>query len=375
MSEDGRWWTYVLESGIGVQRLLSYHVGQKNRDVCFILGAGFDPRMNLGLRALVEAGGDGRRQLMVLRFDEGASSPSHAYVEWSKENLEELSRLSVEGKFTSQEKELQMFAADGRRIGSRSAANLFRTVMDLEGFTDIILDVSSLPQSIFCPLVAKLLYLQKKCEGRPPNLFVLAADNTELDVSIVNEGVDEDADYIHLFRSGRERISAAREPTVWVPVLGEHKEVQLERLHELVAPNEICPLLPSPSQNPRRGDQLLIEYRELLFSRLRVEPLNILYAAEQNPFEVYRQVRQTILHYQRALNPLGGCHPVVSSVSTKLLSLGTLLAAYELKVSGTHVGIAHIESHGYRVENETLAWQQGRTSTLFAMWLAGDCYE
>lgn len=278
---------------------------------------------------------------------------------------------------TLETRQVQMFAVDGRRIGSRSAANIFRTSEELSGFSDVILDVSSLPRSIFYPLLAKLLHLQEGIAdaGRRPNLFAFGSENPALDARIVDEGVDEAADYVHLFRSGSERMSAAGEPTVWIPILGEGQAVQLERLYELVNPNEICPLLPSPSLNPRRGDELVVEYRELLFARLRVEPRNILYASERNPFEVYRQIRRTILHYQRALRPLGGCQPVVSSVSTKLLSIGGLLAAYELKQAKVHVGIAHIESQGYRIDDEATARSLASQSTLFGLWLAGESYD
>ena len=374
MSTDDRWSTYVLESGLGLQRLLSYHLGNSKRDVCFILGAGFDPRMNLGLKTLIEAGGGGRRHVIVLNFDEGPSSPSQDYKSWSDDNIRELEVLSVPQNVSLDARELQMFAADGRRVGSRSAANLFRTPEEFTEFTDIVLDVSSLPRSIFCPLLAKLLYLQALGISPQPNLFAFAAENLLLDAMIIDEGVDEAADYVHLFRGGGERMSAAGKPTVWIPLLGESQTVQLERLHEFVSPNEICPLLPSPSLNPRRGDELIAEYRELLFERLRVEPRNILYASEQNPFEVYRQVRRTISYYQRALKPLGGCQPVVSSVSTKLLSIGALLAAYEFKMAGDHVGVAHIESQGYRITDEMNFRKLRTDSALFGLWLAGECY-
>jgi len=39
-------------------------------------------------------------------------------------------------------------------------------------------------------------------------------------------------------------------------------------------PDEICPVLPFPALNPRRGDNLVLEYRDLLFDRLRID-LNV----------------------------------------------------------------------------------------------------
>ncbi len=375
MSLAGRWSNYVLASGEELQKLLKLHCANAKRDICFILGQGFDPRMNMGLHAVLEAGGEGRRHIVSLEFDEGSSSPSHYHQDSVDQNLIELQRLK-NGHCTNEVKTVKMWAPDGRRISSRSAANLYSRAEEFAGFSDVFLDISALPRSIFYPLLAKLLYLQEhdSGEGRKLNLFVLVAESPQVDAQIIDEGVDEAADYTHLFRSGTDRMSATGEPKVWIPILGEGQRIQLERLYELVTPQEICPILPSPALNPRRGDNLIIEYRELLFDRLRVEPRNILFASERNPFEVYRQVRKTILHYQRALSPLGGCHPVVSSVSTKLLSIGALLAAYELKQAKLAVGIAHIETHGYRIQNEHELKQMAARSTLFGLWLSGECY-
>ena len=118
----------------------------------------------------------------------------------------------------------------------------------------------------------------------------------------------------------------------------------------------------------------MYEYRELLFDQLRIEPTNIIYAAERNPFEAYRQIRRTILQYGRALEPLGGCRSVVSALSTKLLSLGALLAAYELKQAGVDVGIAHVESQGYSIEEEYLEQPTDTQTVLFGLLLGGEYY-
>jgi hypothetical protein len=104
-----------------------------------------------------------------------------------------------------------------------------------------------------------------------------------------------------------------------------------------------------------------------------VEPRNIIYASERNPFEAYRQLRQTIGHYQLALAPLGGCLSVLSVVSTKLLSLSALLAAYELKQAKINIGIAHVESQGYRADGSYFEVKNTQ-AVLFGMVLTGEYY-
>ena len=91
-----------------------------------------------------------------------------------------------------------------------------------------------------------------------------------------------------------------------------------------------------------------------------MEPRNILYAAEKNPFEVYRQIYRTSIHYYDALDAVDGCRVVVSAVSSKLLSIGALLASYELKQKGYRIGISNVESQGYKMESppEYTAYQE-----------------
>jgi hypothetical protein len=137
MNPAPRWSSYVLASGTDLHRLLADHCGATNRDVCLILGEGFDPRMNMGLRAVLQAGGAGRRHVIRLKFDEGTSSPSHSYEALGKQNLAEFEDLTKDG-CTIDVKNVKMWAPDGRRISSRSAASLFSSPKDFADFSDVL---------------------------------------------------------------------------------------------------------------------------------------------------------------------------------------------------------------------------------------------
>lgn len=127
--------------------------------------------------------------------------------------------------------------------------------------------------------------------------------------------------------------------------------------------------------DPRRGDNLVVEYRELLFDQLRVETRNFIYASETNAFEAYRQLRRAILHYAEALEPLGGSNAVISANSSKLLSVGALLAAYELKCEGADIAIAHVEAHGYVLTDSGDDLDRlANESRIQCLWLSGSCY-
>jgi hypothetical protein len=371
-----RWATYVMARGPEINDLMKSHFAWPKRSICFIMGKGFDPRMNLGLRMILDEHPEHDYRVLLLEFSEGPNSPSNRYANFVQENAEELARIT-DKRAHVQSRELVMWSPDGRRVGSRAAANLFQKPDELKDYTDVIVDISSLPRGIFYPLLAKLLYLaQQQPEGKNRlNLFVLVSENSAIDARIVDEGIDEEADYVDLFRSGADRMASALHPKVWVPILGEEQGLQLRRIHDLVNPDEICPVLPSPSLVPRRADLLVGEYHVLLFDQMRVEPQNFIYASERNPFEVYRQMCRTIQHYNRVLHPLGGCRAIISSVSSKLLSVGGLLAAYELKRAKLDIAIAQIESQGYSIVDDETIRKLVHDSSLFALWLSGECYE
>lgn len=69
---------------------------------------------------------------------------------------------------------------------------------------------------------------------------------------------------------------------------------------------EICPVLPSPSRDPRRGDRLLMEFKGPLFDTRETPFTNVLYAHEGDPFEAYRQLLGTKKRYRRSLSVVGG---------------------------------------------------------------------
>jgi len=369
-----RWRDYFLREGAGFDDFWRSFFAEQRREVLLVLGHGFDARMCDGLEKLLSLGGEGARDVALIAFDEGPQSPSHTYADQRRANgarIKEL--LGDRGKLNN--RPITMFSGEGRRIGARSIAQEFASANEFQPYTDVVIDISALPRGLYLPLLAKMLALfdldQKDGEAR--NLHVVVSHSPATDAAIVEEGLEDGATYLHGFAAAAlESEATSAQPKIWIPVLGKCQQPQLERIHSLVAPDEICPLLPSPAQDPREGDSLMVEYRDLLFDQLRVEPRNIIYAAESNPFEVYRQIMRSILHYHRALSPLGGCKVALSAMSSKLASIGVLLAAYELshRDPKVTVGVAHVESQGYRVESNSVA----RSTTLFTMWLSGECY-
>jgi hypothetical protein len=377
MSDDLRWRNYVLRGGDETTTMWRALLAERERNVLYVLGLGFDERMCLGLDLVLGAGGEGKRDVALLSFEEGAESPSRAHADLRLANETKLKEIVQGARCALSQRNIKLVSDDNRRIGGRSIAREFNGADDFKDYSDVVIDISALPRGLYFPLLAKLLNIfdQPLEDGVVRNLHVIVAHSPVLDASINDEGIDDNATFLHGFSAAEfEREATREQPRVWLPVLGRGQRVQLDRIHALVTPDEICPVLPSPAQNPREADDLILEYRDVLLDQLRVEPRNIIYASESNPFEVYRQIMRSVIRYKRALAPLSGCKAVVSAMSSKLSSLGALLAAYELRGSTgdahVDVGVAHVEAQGYTLQRLS----DVPPPTLYNLWLAGECY-
>ena len=374
LSGQDRWLGYTLRGGAKFVPLWDSLVRSSERDLLFIVGRGFDPRMCTAIETILSLGGKGARDCLIIEYDEGQASPSRAHDTLITANVDFLERL-IKGSNRLSKRQIQMLSEDGRRrVGSRRAAEILTSADITAGYTDILLDINALPRSLYMPMLAKLLHLiDGTSDTDGLNLHVVTSDNPTLDGSITAKALSDDATYLHGFESGIEQEATAGVPKVWMPILGEGKISHLMRIYYLVDPAEIVPILPFPCTNPRRTDNLLFEYRSYLFDELRVEPTNFMYVPEQNPFGVYREIMSAVKHYTDALAPLGGCKVVISALSSKLLSLGALLAAYDLKQQKHRVGIAHVEAEGYAMCDSTPNNEHSRD--LFDIWITGEPYD
>ena len=138
---------------------------------------------------------------------------------------------------------------------------------DLEAYTDIVVDVSSMQTQTFFPLLGDVLIRLARADppsGKRPNLFVVVSEDLGIDKAITKSGLDEEASFVHGFLGSASLRTAALVPAIWIPLLGENRGDELELVRKEIKPAETCPVVPSPSLDPRRGDQMLLEHRELL---------------------------------------------------------------------------------------------------------------
>lgn len=371
-----RWNPYVLLQNERVTTFWQSHFSAKHRRVLLIMGKGFDVRMNFTVKSILECAPQLDLSCMLIEFEEGKKSSSLDYEPLVKENVAELTSLL--GKVPiSKSIKLLSGKKEKRRVGDREAAELFSDYNTLKAYTDIIVDISALPRGIYFSLVGKILTLiDKYAEPHTQNLFITVAENPILDSRIEESEIDQDLNYLYGFGGGIELTADMEKPLIWFPILGEDKDSHIRKAFEKITETngrlfEICPTLPFPSKNPRRSDSLLMEYHGILFDELSIERQNIMYVPEQNPFEAYVQLTRAIKNYNKSLDVLNGCKVALSTFSSKLLSIGTLLVAYE---NNENVGVLNVDTKGYQIKNVEEFKNLKAKSELYASWIAGEAY-
>jgi hypothetical protein len=363
--KKGRWRDYFFCDNHTFHSFWKNYLGS-NKNLLFIIGRGFDPRMNSGIKKIINNGGQ-IGKCICIKLNEGDKSPSHEYRDRIDTNFQELQKL-LNDKDSIELRTVDMWSDDYRHIASKNAANVILNG-DLSNFSDIIVDISSLPRIIFIPIISKIISILEHYKFKT-NLHIIVAENFALDEKIKSDGLIEEAIFIHGFDGYLNNQININKPRIWMPILGSGQILKLRKINDLIKPDEICPVLPFPSRNPRRCDDLVIEYKEFFSEYPGIETNNIIYVNELNPFEVYRQICHTVKQYEEAMAPLGGCNIIISPLSSKLLSIGALLAAFELKLALTEV-----PSLGYSIIDEDGFNSEIGKEELFELWLYGEPYE
>jgi hypothetical protein len=315
-----RWRDYVMVRGPRFESFWADHGGEPGRRLLFVVGRGFDPRAPFGLQRLAAAAPVCAIDVVALEFKDelAADSPEQtqaAHANW----LAFEAAVATRGTLTAKTINFRNEKRDS--VAARSAANLFADGNAFELYTDVVIDISAMPRVVYFPLISRLLYFHddlQKNGKRAPNVHVIVSEDPSLDMLIREHGISEEASYLHPFEGPFNREAKGGQPTVWIPVLGEGRTHHFERMFVLVKPTEVCPVLPSPARNPRRSDDIVMEYQKLLFDEVGLDPRNIIYGSEFNPFDVYRQVRRTVLHYHRVLGLIGGCRVALSAMCSKV---------------------------------------------------------
>lgn len=359
-----RWADYVLARGATDVENLWTTTAPTDQDTLYVLAEGFDPRTLVGVKRFLATHDPHRTTILSLGMppagDVTADAMAHA------------SSLELSALAASAGAELHKLAypvvseprAAGKKIVEQVIAGKF---LDAAGL--MVIDVSAMPTAVHFALIGAVLQYLTRREDRP-DVQVVVCENPELDASIINVGTGP-ADTIAGFMHKLDLEARSKQLRIWAPVLGPGEAVALKSLFDRLEPREICPVLPLPSRNPRLADDLLLEYRSLLFETMEVDPRDIIYADERNPFDLYRTLSRFNARYREALEaPLGEVKVILSAHSSKLMSLGVFLAAHE-----HNLPVMSAPPTSYTLAPGFVSERFAAHNQLVCLWLEGSPYQ
>lgn len=382
------WKHYVFKRGAAVEDTWDQFFLDRPMSLLYIGGRGFDTRAQGVLRRLVKSIEPNlsfithAEQLLVGMNHYELDEHLKALTE---ENARELTNLfSVIG--TTSELAINAAGEDGEAVSTSSALRLtVNSILEkISGYTDVILDVSSLPRVAYLAILTGVLKHLIPDKNTPNALFanginfqVLVAEDASLDSAITSEDPSADLVTIPGFSLALYAESMKDWPMVWLPILGESRLGQLRMVKGAIPDDaEICPIVPHPSESLRRAEKLLLEYHSLLIDKLQIPMANFLYVSESNPFEVYRQLMGTMNRYLASLKILGGCRLAVTPLSSKLVTLGAGMACFEMSQGSLNnnygIAIPYAEPMRYVASKGALTQSKAELVSLI---LTGSSYQ
>lgn len=355
---QARWARCIHQRGQEVETFINEFLAESHRRVLLIGGAGFDPR-STALAARVAAKLGGRATGLFLR--EERPNPSSELIARGDKNAAALVELLPSSKV----ERLEIFATDGAVVGGRRVASLVDR-MQLDAFSDIVVDFSALSKGVSFPIVRHLL--ERAARGQTKgNIHLMVVDQVTTDIQIRDVGSDRAA-LISGFEARWWLSDTQEKAKLWVPQLIQDQHALLARIHQFVRPDDVCPILPFPATNPRRPDELIEEYASEMQSVWEVDPRDVVYADEKNPLDVYRSLIRIHSARTRVFQGTGGSTVVLSPLGSKALAIGSLMAALELDCP-----VVYVEALEYHVDFSKV--RDGISDADFIhVWLAGEAY-
>lgn len=352
-----RWDRCVVQRGAELHQFFEEYLNSAQRHLLLIAGGGFDPR-STALAQTISKLAKPKLTALVVREERAGSNPE--LRSRANKSTEELCHL-----MTATVAEIQVLASDNAPIGGREMVNALAR-LDFSSVTDVLLDISALSTGIYFP-AARYLY-EVATRNNATNFHLFVAEEPELDHGI--RGIAHDVPSpLHGFRGSFGIDRSAGAVRLWLPQLVPGRRAALDRLHRRVNPAEVCPILPFPSSRPRLGDALVEEYRVELLSAWEVDLRNCVYAAENDPLDLYRIALRLNQARRRIFAEAGGSLLILSPTGTKILSVGALLAALECDLP-----VVLAESVAYEVRNIEAfhaSLDELRSQNLVHLWLHG----
>ena len=357
-----RWREGVAHLGPDVEPFLKSLLATGDRSLIYIAGAGFDPRSG-HLAEIISATG-------VMRFGVFLREERPNPLEVLKQRGD-ASQARLEAAFPDSVVETVNIFEDHIPVAGLKAVEKIRkhvtTPGRLKAVTDVIVDLSALSIGVSFPIVG-LLFEAIEDGGLEVNLHVVAATGgPAIEAAIVAEQAES---YQNPTGFKGDLPPGGESPKrLWIPQLSGPKHAAYRELFKELAPDETCPVFPFPSRDPRGVEALLNEFTREIVDEWAVEPRQMLYAAEDDPLDLYRTLARIHLArtdiYERAGEV---SQTVLSPIGSKAMAIGALLAAIEYKLP-----VAYVEARRYKPPSGNFV-EDPDPAGFVHVWMLGEVY-
>ena len=244
---------------------------------------------------------------------------------------------------------IDIFADDGAPVGGSQIVEKLLSYPIPDEITDVIVDISALSLGVGFPAARMLL---EQCERRADCVFhLMISSDPDLDDQIRCDPSDRPGPAKGfaprpIAVGGDDDLDIAQ---IWIPQLTHGLKSTLVKIgRQLPKLYKVCPLLPFPSRNPRRADDLISEYATEIAEEWRVEPHDFVYASESNPLDTYRLLSRLKQRFDRAMEGIYALHMILSPIGSKVMAAGALMAAIEHDMT-----VRYVETESYAFDGVT----------------------
>ena len=353
------WDRCVDHYGQEVGDFFRLHFSEGHRKCLFIAGAGFDPRATLVAGHLSETVGD---RLSCLFIREERPDPDETLVARAEANLKSLQGMCTNNRVLI----INVFSDDNAVVGGINAVSNMANI-ELDTYTDIVIDLSALSIGISFPIV-KYVYDAVRGLRMQTNIHLLVVSNPELD-SLISSAPNDRITEVRGFSRWDRLYGEDEKARLWLPQLSGGRKETLRLIFNAVVPHDTCPILPFPSDDPKTGDKLAVDFVAELENEWRVDTRNFVYADERNPLDIYRTILRIDDERKPVFQSFGGSVVILSPLGSKILAIGALMAALERQFP-----LVYVEALEYNVPWTRLDEVLADASKVAHIWLYGEAY-
>ena len=351
-----RWDPCISHRDAAAQQFIADYFAQADREVLLVCGAGFDPRAT-ETATLLDAAAGARLQAHLIR--EHRPRPNATLLDKADANQAALEKLVPRNQVHT----VNVFSDDEKTVvAGKRVVEMFRR-LPLARVTDLVVDLSALSTGVSFPLV-RFLVSQADATRDFPNVHLLVLTSPTTDDAVRSELMDQHQ-MVPGFGEELMTTAGARKPKLWLPQLGKRATSALDVIQNRMRFDEICPILPFPARSPRAVEELVEAYRVQISETWLVDDRDLLYAAEDDPLDLYRIILRIDTLRGATFHIEGGSMTVLSPLGTKAMAMGALLAALERDLP-----IVYVEAQRYNMVHAS----EAQTYGLIHLWLTGQAY-